>query len=225
MDEPSLKGGKLVKFPPVLVATFLAVMSATRADEPPSLLLSSPAEWQRAIARTESGEFAKAVAAFVMIIRKEGTRSRAPAAELARYYVLYNLAELERFADVSRLLNLLDPGRLPILFRSDARRLTVQSHLEAGHFKKAVAAANPLVDTDDIPSGRLLLLQGRALAHLDRTREAIEALTAGLVSSGDAPINEKRKAVAELVHLLERQGRLAEARELERVGDSVWGRK
>ena len=207
-----------------LLAAVVCSMAHTiqAIEEHTFLQSSSPEEWEQAIRWTMSTNHVNAIRLFSKIVHKEKQNPDASPSELARYYILYNLAKLDRFSDVADQQNRLGSSRLPAPFQVNARRLLAESLLESGKFEKVLDVVHQSLTNDASEDGRLRLLQGRALAHLGMTSEAIDAISIGLFYGGDIPVDEKKKSVAVLLRILENQGRLAEAERLDRIFGSIW---
>ena len=207
----------------MLAAVLFSIAHTIHAIEEHSFLQnSSPEEWEQAIRWTMSSNHVNAIRLFERIERKEKKNPDASPTELARYYILYNLAKLGRFSDIADRQSQLDRSRLPPPFQADAHRLITQSLLESKKFGKALDDVQRLPANDASQDGRLRLLQGRAQAHLGMTSEAIDAITIGLFYGGDIPVDEKQKAVAVLLRILAHQGRLAEVERLDRIFGDMW---
>ena len=209
-----------------LAAVLVGTVHTTHAMGQDAFLKnSSPEEWEQAIQWTMSSNHLDAIRLFKQIERKERINPDASYTELARYYTLHNLAKLGRFSDIEDQWSRLDSSRLPESFQADARRLIALGLLESGKIEEALDHIQQSLTKDVGEDGRLRLLQGRAQAQMGMTSEAIDAITVGLFSGGNVPTDEKQKAVAILLQILEQQGRLAEVERLDRIFGAIWSER
>jgi len=176
--------------------------------------------WQIALEKTRAGQHLEAIGDLVALdrrLREDG--ASAEVGQLVRYYVLYNLAQAGRFAEVRSRRGIVRADELPQAFRTDLVRLEAEAALETGDPQGArdlLAGIRPR-------TGRMDLLYGRALAALDQPLTARDAIAQGLIAGDDATGREKRAAAAALVGVLEAEGRLAEAETLRRILVQVYG--
>ena len=175
--------------------------------------------WQHAMEMTEKGQTTEAIAALVALDRQLRKNPSSAQTALARYFILYNLAQAGRYQELVPRLNLVRAEDLPDVFQVDRVRIEAEARLQTGD----AAAALDLLQSVPKTSGRLELLRGRALASSGDSPAAREALTRGLLTADDASPIEKQRAVLALTVLLEADKRPAEADRILRVSEYVHG--